>query len=548
MLKRRSITGRAWQIPEAPAPGGHLDEHDSFCEIVLRNRGCDLQFINTNPALPDQKKLQNLEPAVQLTLQAIKDKRHLVLIGDYDADGVTATALLYRYMDHLEMPCQVHIPNRITDGYGQTDLTKFPRDSLFFALDWGTTTPMEGIETIVLDHHKADQASTSLVINPHLDGCKEFQNLSAVGVTFFFLAEVSNQLRSIGIKPMRLGSAVDLVAIGTICDVMPMNDPLNRYLVRQGLKILNQETGNKGVQTLLRNTSPPYNEESISFDVGPKINASSRMKTADLAFDLLTTENQDQAEMLAEQLTHLNQSRKEVQKQTQKEAIEDAYSQRENGFILVAREHWHLGVIGVVAGQLLNTFSNSKPVLVAGKNNRGLWQGSARSTSCLDIGQLVREATAKGILTSGGGHKKAAGFTLEHTKLSQFEGFLVDSVPKGAAKPYLVDEITTIRSLRRGRILKALVKLAPFGEEYRPPLVMVKRVKPKQVKEVNAAHIRFLATSDLGDAIWVWAFFAARTPLGDALHSQRVLDMLLQITPEYWRNELIIKAKLVDVA
>ncbi|MEC7176508.1 MAG: single-stranded-DNA-specific exonuclease RecJ, partial [Pseudomonadota bacterium] len=418
---------------------------------ILSQRGITPEivadYLNPNLAdvLPDPFVLIDLEKAASRLADAIIHDEKIAVFGDYDVDGATSAACLIRFMRQLGITPMLYVPNRMTEGYGPTvpafksliddgvgvivtvDCGTMAHEALTFAKE-------HSVDVIVADHH---QTGTSLpdcfaLVNPRRgDDLSGLGNLAAVGVTFMLLVGLRRELRNRGYFSLKeepnLMALTDLVALGTVCDVVPL-EGLNRALVSQGLRVMarRENTGIKAMIDLCKLESAPEASD-CGFKLGPRINAGGRVGESDLGTRLLISDNPDEAAGLALRMDELNTHRRSLGDENlslAEKMIEDIISHR-NGlppYILLSHREFHAGVIGIVAGRLKDKYN--RPTFVIALEADGTGKGSARSIKTVDIGRLVSGAVLAEVLIAGGGHAMAAGVTTHIDQLADFENYL----------------------------------------------------------------------------------------------------------------------------
>ena len=443
---------------------------------------------------PDPFHLKDMSEGVTRLCDAIQNKENICIYGDYDVDGGTATSIMYKFLKHIDVEPLMYIPDRLKEGYGLNKEAIQHLSSkniqLIITVDTGTNAIEEinlakqlGIDVIVIDHHisTAILPQALAIINPNrFDESSPHQYLSAVGVTFLFLVAMRSQLKkyNYSITDQFLFSLLDLVAMGTVCDVVPLIG-LNRTLVTQGLKIMN-DTTNVGLQALIQASGIsnfPIKAEDIGFFLGPMINAGSRMENSYLAVNLLISEDEVFSKDNATYLAHLNNVRKAVEHEMYMESIEEIKNQHDNKKVIVVfKENWHVGVIGVIAGKLKEEFN--KPVIICSFDKKDIGTGSCRSTKLLNIGELVLEAKNLGILISGGGHAMAAGLTIHKKDMERFQKWIEDfthDILDYKPEPQKYDlEISTEEITRN--LIDELGILEPYGNTNTEPIFLIKNL------------------------------------------------------------------------
>ncbi len=400
----------------------------------------------------DPLTLIDMPHAVARIQQALATREHITVYGDYDADGVTSSALLFRALRTLKQPTaslDYHIPHRQRDGCGLNisalDLLKARGTTLIITTDCASSDVEQvayaktlGIDIIITDHHHppVERPAAYAMINPWRPDCTYGERyLCGVGIAFKLTQALYRAYNRTQEEEMDL---LDLVAIGTIADIAPLLGE-NHTLVRLGLQRLNT-THKPGLQALIHNTkvqAGKLRERDISYALAPRINAAGRMQEASIAFELLTTDNEQEATALAAQLEQLNILRQQQTEELVRNAREQAQLQPERAVVLVSGDDWHEGIIGLVAGKLAEELS--KPVLVLSNDKQtNLSRGSARSQKDFNIIEALRDFGEQ--LERYGGHAQAAGFTIRCERIEQLREHLLKwKENKGPATPALIE-------------------------------------------------------------------------------------------------------------
>ncbi len=490
--------------------------------------------------LPDPSHLLDLDVAAERVARAVAGAERVGLIGDYDVDGATSTALVGRYLRSLGAEVHVEIPDRLTDGYGPNAeaLGRLAAAGcrLVLTLDSGTTAfealaagRRLGLEVVVVDHHAAEaQLPDALaVVNPNRqDQASPLKHLAAVGVAFVVLVAVGRALRAAGHFASRpepsLLDRLDLVALGTVCDVVPLTG-LNRAFVHQGLKVAGRG-GTVGLDALARvaGLEGVGKARDFGFVLGPRLNAGSRTGRSALAARLLLTDDPSEAAGLAERLHELNGQRQAtvrlVLEAAEREAAEQARA--DLPVLVVAGDGWHQGVVGIVASRLVERYH--RPAFVIGIDN-GTGKGSARSTGGFDIGAAVIEARRRGLLLKGGGHAMAAGLTVEAGSLPAFASFVRQCHADhsgGAApapEPLELDAALSVAALGTPLAIE-VERMAPFGAGNQEPRFGLADARLVEARPVGEGHVSCqLAGPAGGGRTKAIAFRVGGTPLAEAL-------------------------------
>jgi single-stranded-DNA-specific exonuclease len=506
--------------------------------------------------LPDPFVLNDMEKAVERTLKAIKNTEKITIYGDYDVDGATSVSLLVLYFRALGITVDYYIPDRITEGYGMNkkalQLIKNNATSLIIVVDCGTTSVEEikyvrenSMDTIILDHHAAGTAlPQTLVVNPHRTDqvpSPAICNLCAAGVVFLFLVGVQRGLReshSFGKTNLPdLMQFLDLVALGTVCDVMPLLG-LNRAFVCRGLELM-QRRKNIGINALIETAGlgAKISSYHLGFALGPRINAGGRIGSSTLGAQLLTTLSEKDAASIAAELHQLNCERQLLEKMSIDQAVAQIEEQKlhENPVVLTGHHEWHAGVIGIMASRLKEKYH--KPVLVYSLEG-DYAKGSCRSVEGLDIGKIVHKAIEAGILVSGGGHAMAAGFSFYKGKEAELQEFL-----NANAKDFMASYIPAIKidaeislSGVTMALIESLEQLEPLGVSNPAPIFCIRNVRAAASNVANGGHIQCRLKDESGNFVQAISFKSDGTQLGQALTSGNTIDIAGTLKKNTWNG------------
>jgi len=510
-------------------------------------------------SLPDPFELNDMEKAVAHVIAAIHARKKITIFADYDVDGATSSALLKRFFREAGVNADIYIPDRVLEGYGPNsqallNLKKSGTD-LVITLDCGTVAfkPLEdaaavGLEIIVIDHHLGvlEKPKSIAVINPNLlDEKFPHKNLCAAGVTFLFVVAINKKLREENFyaqkKEPNLLNLLDLVALGTVCDVMSLTG-LNRAFVAAGLKILKQRK-NLGLREIcdLAGLDEEPSAYHLGFVIGPRINAGGRVGKSDLGATILSSEDEEEVKAIAQQLETFNKQRKEIEVQVLEEAVKSLESSplthsategwaggfsKNDPIIFAVAKNWHQGVIGIVASRLKDLYN--KPGAVIAIDDEGKkGKASCRSISGIDFGGEILKARLEGLLIEGGGHAMAGGFSVAPEKISELHQFfcknLAQKVEEISAQKNAEFDIALDLAQVNLDLLKELAKLEPFGVGNMRPKFLLRNVVKMKANLVGqtAEHIScvFSSKSALGfnGQIQAIAFRSNKTPLGEML-------------------------------
>ena len=510
--------------------------------------------------LPDPSSLTDMDAAAERIAQAVRHGETVGVFGDYDVDGAASAALMIGLLRDLGCKVVFHIPDRLTEGYGPNgpalrDLVA-QGARLILCVDCGTAAAEalsvvhNQADVIVLDHHKIDGAPPPIraTVNPNrLDDSSGMGLLCAAAVAFLTAVALIRTLRRQGFfqtraEPDLLG-LLDLVALATVCDVMPLTG-LNRALVTQGLKVMARRA-RPGIAALLdvaQATDPP-SAFTCGFALGPRINAAGRISEADLGVRLLLCEDPVEARALAATLDAVNRQRQEVELSMLEAAMAEAQAQSDAGHpaLLIAGADWHPGVVGIVAGRIKERFN--RPTCVAAIAD-GIAKGSGRSVSGIDLGGAVIAARQQGILLTGGGHAMAAGFALRAERLADFHAFLNDRLAAAKNLPAAAD-LTVEAALSvpgaTTELAQQVLRLAPFGNANSEPVFVLPRVRVMRADRIGreGATIRAFVEGEGGGVRLKTLLFRAREgALADALLNRDGLPLNLagHLRAEAWNG------------
>ncbi len=552
----RSASGRAWRTRLASNRDAlAIAERHELPEIlgrVLAGRRVDLDNVEgfLNPTLrtsmPQPSALRDMELGAERLARAIMQGEKIAVISDYDVDGIASAALLTRFLRAAGSDAETHIPDRITEGYGPSEAAV--RDlhgrgaTLLLTLDCGVLAhdPLAkaaelGLDVVVVDHHQPgeDLPAALAVINPNrLDDLSGAGYLCAAGVTMILVAATSRLLRKLGWyganRPEpNLLQWLELVALATVCDVVPLVG-LNRAYVVQGLKIMarRENVGLAALADVARLTRRP-DPYALGFVLGPRLNAAGRVGQASLALRLLLTADRGEASSVALELERLNKKRQAIEMRVVDEAAAQAEAalgkERAGPVILVSGENWHPGVLGLVAARLKERFQ--LPSFALGYPRGGMMaSGSGRSVAGIDLGAAVRAALDAGILVKGGGHAMAAGLTISRERIGELRDFLEQrfaSASDALARHWLdVDAVVTASGATLD-LIELLEQAGPFGAANPPPLFALPAHHVVYADAAGTDHIRCTIASADGTQLKAIAFRALGTGLGELLLSER---------------------------
>ena len=580
----RSVSARAWVDRLDPSAMRTATAISQRCEVsevlarVLAGRGVALDEVETYLAptiralMPDPSTLTDMDVAADRLARAVRLGEQVALLGDYDVDGACSVALFTRYFRHFGLQPQVHIPDRIFEGYGPSvpavDRLIDAGATLIVTLDCGTVSDdpiaharARGADVIVVDHHLSDAElppATALVNPNRPDDVSRLGYLCGAGVAFMTLVAVNRALRAEGGTDLPdLMQLADLVGLATVCDVVPLVG-LNRAFVLRGLEIARGQT-NRGIAALAlaARLSGPLTPYHFGFIIGPRINAGGRIGNAALGAQLLSLEDESEAHAIAARLSDLNEERQRIEVAALEEATAAAEAEIRGGegppVLILASSKWHPGVVGIVAARLRERFD--RPAFAIALGHDGVGTGSGRSMPGVDIGAAVIAAVDGGVIGKGGGHAMAAGVTVRPSEMAAFRAHIAETLGPSVAAArgrtsLAIDAALTARGATPA-FVNDIERAGPFGAGNPAPVFAFPAHRAKFVEVVGAAgHVRFTLASEDGARLKAIAFRAAATPLGEALVSagDRPLHFAAVLGIDHWQGREQVQARLVDIA
>lgn len=554
------------------------DRAESFLDPTLRG------------LLPDPFTLTAMEAATQRLVAAILRRETVAIFGDYDVDGACSAALLAEFLDHCGTPRLLHIPDRITEGYGPNTeaIRAFAHQGakLLVTVDCGTTSfePFAeakklGLDTIVLDHHQApENLPEAIVVNPNRQDDMSGQGaLCAAGVVFLTLIAVNRALRQSGFwreypePDLLLGT--DLVGLATVADVAPLTG-LNRAFVVKGLALM-KTRARPGLRALadVAGVNGPPRAWHLGFLLGPRINAGGRIGDAALGAKLMLERDDLQAGLIAAELDRLNGERQILEKSMVEQALaqaeltlqldaprisgvpdmrlsKDRSREHPTSVVIVGGDDWQPGIVGLVASRLKEAYGRPAFALAF---TGDLATGSARSIAGVDLGKAVRAAVERGLLEKGGGHAMAAGVTIKREKLDAFQAFLEEALAEKVAQARKNTGLSIDGLLTAGacapRMVEELEKAGPFGAGNPEPVFALPDHRITEVIPFGADHLRIRVQAGDGAKLELVSFRSAQTALGQALGQGRGrAHLACSLSLDHWGGKPRVSARLVDMA
>lgn len=580
-----SVSGRPWveRMDEAQSRAAQaITQRLGVSEIVARviaARGVSIEAAEEylNPTIrglmPDPSTLADMDRLAARLVAAITNNEKVALFGDYDVDGAASCALMARYLRHFGLDPQIYIPDRIFEGYGPNiaaiDKLIDAGATLLITLDCGTVSDdpiahakSRGIDVLVIDHHLSDHElpRADAIVNPNrADDISGLGYLCAAGVTFMVLVAANRALRLRGDtgQPDLLG-LLDIVALATVCDVVPLVG-LNRAFVVRGLEVA-RRAANRGIGALAlaARVTGPLNPYHLGFLIGPRINAGGRIGDAALGTRLLTMDDEHEALILAARLNELNIERQQIEMVALEEALAAAEAETAAGegppVLVLASANWHAGIIGIIAGRVRDRFD--RPAFIFALQPDGTGIGSGRSMPGVDLGRAVIAAVESGLIARGGGHAVAAGATLKPGQLAAFRAHLSEQLgPQvGVARAATALKVDAALSARGATtdLVAEVERAGPFGSGNPAPVFAFPAHRIKFAEMVGGSgHVRFQLTSDDGARLKAIAFRAADTPLGQALLSagnDGRLHVAGTLSLDHYQGRAEVQLRVIDAA
>ena len=576
-----SVTGKNWILKEFNQEKIiFLKDNFSLDEItakllVLRN--VEKNHINSflKPSiknfLPNPYSLLDMEKSTLRTLETIKNNEKIGIFGDYDVDGASSTALLGRYFKELNIPYQIYIPDRRTEGYGPS-IKGFKEliennVKIIFTVDCGTLSfeaidfaKQNNMDVIVLDHHQSEITLPKAfsIVNPNrIDDDSNLQYLCAAGVTFMFLVSMNRKLRQINffqnssiIEP-NLINYLDLVSLGTVCDVVPLVG-LNRAIVKQGLKIL-KEKKNLGLKTLLNICKVEANPSiyHLGYVLGPRINAGGRVGKCSHGANLLLNSNPKEVFKLAIELDQFNKERQMIEQDLIEKILTNSEINLNDPVLVIQGKNWHEGVIGIVASKLKDKF-NKPSIVISHDENNG--RASARSIVGFDIGSAIISATQEGILVKGGGHKMAGGFSIEVKNIVKFKNFIFKKFNMTKKNFFMQRSLLLDSKIAPSAVnldfFKKIDMLAPFGSGNPEPKFIIENLKSVNSKIIADKHIKSVLVGLEGSTLKTIAFNAVNNELGSYLLKKNniMFNIAGKLSLNEWRGQKNVEFIIDDIS
>ena len=576
-----SITGKNWIFKKFENSDVKMySENYNLKEIIarliaIRKNNIDDINLFLNPKiknnLPNPFELKDMNKAIDRVYECIKKRETIGIFGDYDVDGASSAALLVKYFLSISQSIETYVPDRKKEGYGP-NVNAFNHlisngSNLIFTVDCGTLSyePIniakdKKIDVIVLDHHKSDTKlpNAYAIVNPNrYDDDSKLNYLCAAGVCFVFLVALNNKLRKENwfklnkIPEPNILELLDLVALATVCDVVPLIK-LNRALVKQGLAVLKKRK-NLGLKTLydLCNIKSKPTTYDLGFALGPRINAGGRVGKSSHGMNLLISQNPEKAYKIALDLEKYNTERKSIESILSKEIFFKAKNYHNHSVLVLSGINWHEGVIGIIASRVKEKY-NKPTILISIENNIG--KGSARSIFGFDIGSQIIKAVQLGILKRGGGHNMAGGFTIEKKNIDKFRDFLIMNFENSKIDNFdnfnlYLDSIIAPSAINEN-FYNDIEILEPFGSGNNEPKFVVEALKVIKSDIVGDCHIKSILSGKDGTAFKSIAWNAVNTPLEKILNKEnkRLFNAVGKMKLNEWHGQKSIEFIIEDIS
>ncbi|MFN8911502.1 MAG: single-stranded-DNA-specific exonuclease RecJ, partial [Alphaproteobacteria bacterium] len=497
--------------------------------VILHNRDIkdvlDAEFFldpKIRNYLPNPFELKDMDKAVARIVQAIQNNEKITIFGDYDVDGATSSALLKRFFRDIGITADIYIPNRIEEGYGPNvgafESIISTGTTLIITVDCGSVSfdPIayaedRGVNVVVLDHHLSLETlpKAHAIVNPNrIDETFSFKTLAAVGVAYLTIIAIKSILSKNGYfdgkEEVNLLQYLDLVALGTVCDVMSLKG-INRAFVAQGIKLINSRA-NIGLAALAEvvKLAPEAYSYHLGYVLGPRINAGGRVGEGRLGSILLSTPEYAEALEIANKLESLNEERRAIEAVTIEDALSyiEANKLFEKPIIIVKGEGWHQGILGILASRIKEKYNRPSAVIsISG----GVGKGSARSITGIDIGSMMSVARSQNLLIQGGGHAMAAGFTVAEDKIDAFYDFMCQKLANSdemfeKAREVKIDAIVSVGTVN-GKLVEELSASAPFGAGNPQPRLALLDVVLVSARVVGRTHVMAIVSDSKSDRV-----------------------------------------------
>jgi len=580
-MNSSSVSGKNWLFKKFNSSDvTKFSESFSLTEIVsrllsIRKKNIDDVGLFLDPKiknlLPNPLRLKDMRTAVERTYKCILNHELIGIFGDYDVDGASSTALLARYFLSINKKIKTYIPDRQRDGYGPNNAAfKSLIDEgskIIFTVDCGTLSfePISlaqklNVDVIVLDHHQSDikLPDACAIVNPNrYDDTSGLNYLCAAGVCFVFLVGLNKKLRDENwftdnnIKEPNIINFLDLVSLGTVCDVVPLVG-LNRAIVKQGLKVIKNRS-NLGIKTLYdlcKIESQPTTFD-LGFRLGPRINAGGRVGKSSHGAELLISNDPKKTYQIALDLDKSNKERQSIELLLSEQINLKVKNYHNHPVLVMSGNNWHKGVIGIIASRIKDKY-NKPTILISLDESVG--NGSARSVVGFDIGSQIIKAVQLGILQKGGGHKMAGGFTIKKENIPTFRNFLIKNFEKIDVNPskhinLYLDAIIAPSAIN-AQFFEEINCLAPFGAGNTEPKFVIENIKVISSNIVGNDHIKSILVGKDGSVFKSFTWNGKNSPLEPFLNikNKKKISIAGKLRLNQWRGEEKVEFMIEDIS
>ena len=576
-----SISGKKWIYKKFNTDYINFLKENYFLDEItaklLSIRNIDKKYIKSflEPSIknliPNPNTLKDMEKTTNRIYKAIKEKEKIGIFGDYDVDGASSTALLGKFFKMINQNFDIYIPDRKTEGYGPT-IKSFRKlleknVKLIITVDCGTLSfdaiefaNTKDVDVIVLDHHQSEikLPKAYSIINPNrIDDDSNLNYLCAAGVSFMTLVSINALLRKSNwyldnnIQEPNLLDYLDLVSLGTICDVVPLVG-LNRAIVKQGLKIINKKK-NIGLKTLidLCKIESKASTYHLGYVIGPRINAGGRVGKCSHGANLLLNSNPKESFQLALELEKFNSERKKLEKDLLNLVLNTISKNINDPVFVLQGNNWHEGVIGIIASRIKDKFN--KPTIIISLNDE-IGKASARSIPGFDIGTIILSALQNKLLLKGGGHKMAGGFSIKKDKIKAFKDFIIKRFKtkdnKDLNKNCLYLDSSISASAVNLNFYEKIEKLSPFGSGNPEPKFLIENVKVVKSLVVGEIHIKSILLTQDGSTIKTISFNSFQNDLGQFLLNNKTntFNIVGKLSLNEWKGEKNVEFIIDDIS
>ncbi len=576
-----SLSGKKWLLKKFDNNYvNFLKENYSLDEItakLLSIRNVEKDYIESflKPSIkniiPNPNILKDMDKTTDRIFSAIQSEETIGIFGDYDVDGASSTALIGNYFKKINQNFKIYIPDRKLEGYGpsiksfQSLIDK--KVNLIITVDCGTLSyeainyaNKNKIDVIVLDHHQSEinLPNAYSIINPNrLDDKSNLNYLCAAGVCFMTLIAINTKLRKLNwfitkkIDEPNLLNFLDLVSLGTICDVVPLVG-LNRAIVKQGLKVINLKK-NLGLKTLidLCKIDTKTSTYHLGYVIGPRINAGGRVGKCSHGANLLLNNNPKESFKIAKELDQFNSERKNLEKELLNVVLNTLNNNSNDPVLVLCGYDWHEGIIGIIASRIKDKFN--KPTIIISINNN-IGKASARSILGFDIGSIILAALEKKILIKGGGHKMAGGFSIEENKIEEFKDYIIkkfnQKINNKIDKGNLYLDCLISASALNYDFYQKVDKLSPFGSGNPEPKFILENVKVIKSLVVGKNHVKSILVSKDGSTIKTISFNSHDTDIGQFLlnNKRNIFNIAGKLSLNEWKGEKNVEFIIDDIS